>query len=289
MRGMKMRVLFSSALLFSSVSPVWAAETDLQELQIQTEQSELYMNATGIVAALAELNCALIDLQTPADVQAAMPAITAAIDSFEQHVQAIPEEFDPPQTEVWKACFAALAEQNDILQSISENEDFQALLSAHEGLMYQLLLRSEVLPVYVGDSQAEYMLMGATDPTLSRPTVVVEKASAVRAEAAARHLSFMKEHADVVTGGNGADVASAIVFASASQKERSLEEQGRFVEQYISAVYPQCRRGYTFRRFESDGSGYLIFMIYTGVCVDESGEQRMINVPVYFRTRAAQQ
>ena len=290
MFGMKIRALLSAAMFFCSVGTLVSAEPTAEELREQAQQAEMYMNAMGAVADLAELNSLLIGLTTPEDVQAAMPHIAAAVDAYHRHVMALPEECNPARTPEWEACFEEWSAQNATLKSISEDEDFQALLAGHEGLMYELLLKSENLLVFVGDSQVEYMIMGATDPTLERPAVVRERAATVRAEARMRHHAFMQQHADIVSGGDGANAAAAIVFKSASQKDRSVElndEQMNFIEQYIGAVYPQSHRGFTFRQFSPDGTGYIIFMLYEGVCADASGKQYIINVPVYFLTRAA--
>ena len=290
MRGMKIRALFSAALLLSAVSLTKADEPGLQELQSETVQAEMYMNAMGAVAALAELNSVLIGLESPEDVQAAMPAIDAAVEAYHHSVHALPEECNPPSTPEWDSCFEAWAAQNKALQGICESEEFIGLLGGHEGLMYHLLLHSVYLPVFVEDSTAEYMLMGVTDPDNVRPSVVCTKVAALRAEAAERHSAYLAEHVDEVSGGDGADAANAIVLKSATQKERSaelVEEQGAQIADYVTAVYPQCNRGYTYRLFTPDGASYVVFMIYAGLCADEDGTLYLVNLPIYFQTKAA--
>lgn len=290
MRGMKMHALFSTALLFSAAGLITADEPALHELQTQTRQAEMYMNAMGAVAALTELNSILIGLETVEDIQVAMPAINAAVESYDNYVHALPEECNPPTSPEWDNCFETWAAQNKILREICETEGFIELLGSHEGLMYHLLLHSQYLPVFVDDSTAEYMLMSVTDPDIQRPAVVGEKVSALRAEAAEKHRAYMVEHEEVVSGGNGVDVAHAIVLNTASQKERSaelVEEQGKQIEAYVSAVYPQCNRGYTFRIFTPDGASYVVFMFYAGLCADEDGQYYLINLPIYFRTKEA--
>ena len=95
---MKIRALFSAALLLSAVSLTKAYEPGLQELQAQATQAEMYMNAISAVAALAELNGLLADLETPADVQAALPTIGSVVEEYHQNVQALPEDCNPPDT-----------------------------------------------------------------------------------------------------------------------------------------------------------------------------------------------
>ena len=292
MRGMKIRALFSAALLLSAVSLTKADEPGLQELQAQATQAEMYMNAISAVAALAELNGLLADLETPADVQAALPTIGSVVEEYHQYVQALPEDCNPPDTPEWDSCFKDWSAQNDVLREISEDEKFVELLSSNEGLMYHLLLHSEYLPVFVAGSATEYMMMGATSPEIKRPAAVEAKVAALRAEAAERHVSYMAAHADVFSGGNGADAEHAIVFKSAAQEERSaelVEEQKTQIESYVTAVFPNCNRGYTFRQFSPDGASYLVFMVYAGLCTDEKGVPYLVNLPIYFRTKDAGQ
>ncbi|MBQ3240252.1 MAG: hypothetical protein IJB00_03610 [Akkermansia sp.] len=261
-------------------------------------ESAVCETATGLHfqqagAALEELLMCLRNLRTEEEVAAALPEISAAVQKYHVHTQALRAAEAVPDTPQAQQQLKRIQQIFRELRKLGESDAFAELVWTSEALAYHLLIQSAQLPCLLHEETAHYIMMHLAMPRSAEalPAQAQRQAEAIRAEAAERHAAFMAAHPDAYAGGNGADTQSAVVLLPLTEAPADDDDSDalkkRLIADYIRAVYPQFSFSYGVFEAHPDGAFFVQEVFFPGMYTDAAGEQKILRFPVCFCCRKA--